>query len=161
MFRWNCWGHELSSNKEADGCNRYTDYIDTLIEGQTPSKPIKEPFQFDTVHSSVVTDWTCVYSLTWPGVESINQAETPSLGGKKYPAHLRANVWESKNNYYLTTVLWSNIGNIKGTGSRFSACSLNYFFPHVSQRSQSVFQSRSIPQSNLKWDGGVLKSQKN
>ena len=31
---------------------------------------------------------------------------------------------------------------------------------HVSQRSQSVFQSRSVFQSNLKWDRGVLKSQK-
>ena len=31
---------------------------------------------------------------------------------------------------------------------------------HVSQRSQSVFQSRSVFQSNLKWDRGVPKSQK-
>ena len=31
---------------------------------------------------------------------------------------------------------------------------------HVSQRSQSVFQSRSVFQSNLKWDRGALKSQK-
>ena len=31
----------------------------------------------------------------------------------------------------------------------------------VSQRSQSVFQSRSVCQSIVKWDGGVLKSQKN
>ena len=30
----------------------------------------------------------------------------------------------------------------------------------VSQRSQSVFQSRSVFQSNVKWDGGVLISQK-
>ena len=30
----------------------------------------------------------------------------------------------------------------------------------VSQRSQRVFQSRSVFQSNVKWDGGVLKSQK-
>ena len=32
---------------------------------------------------------------------------------------------------------------------------------HVSQRSQRVLQSRSVFKSNLKWDGGVLKSQKN
>ena len=31
---------------------------------------------------------------------------------------------------------------------------------HVSQQSQSVFQSRSVFQSNLKWDRGALKSQK-
>ena len=30
----------------------------------------------------------------------------------------------------------------------------------VSQQSQSVFQSRSVFQSNVKWDGGVLISQK-
>ena len=29
---------------------------------------------------------------------------------------------------------------------------------HVSQRSQSAFQSRSVFQSNLKWEGGVLES---
>ena len=28
---------------------------------------------------------------------------------------------------------------------------------HVSQRSQSAFQSRSVFQSNLKWEGGVLE----
>ena len=28
---------------------------------------------------------------------------------------------------------------------------------HVSQRSQSAFQSRSVFQSNLKWKGGVLE----
>lgn len=33
----------------------------------------------------------CLFTLTWPGVESIKQAETRSLGGKKFPAHLRAN----------------------------------------------------------------------
>ena len=31
---------------------------------------------------------------------------------------------------------------------------------HLSQQSQSVFQSRSVFQSNLKWDRGALKSQK-
>ena len=31
----------------------------------------------------------------------------------------------------------------------------------VSQQSQSVFLSRSVFQSIVKWDGGVLKPQKN
>ena len=53
----------------------------------------------------------------------------------------------------------------KGTGSRFSACSsikllFSNLLLNVYQGSQSVFQSRSVFQSNLKWDRGVLKSQK-